>query len=129
MKHEHEAVLAVFDLDQEIERFLPGHGHSGRRAEILVKADRLRVVLVTMNAGIELHEHTAPGPITIQTLRGRMAVVLEGGEVTLDTGAMIALAEGAPHAVRAVEDGAFLLTIGYPSARAAAADDQLPFDR
>ncbi len=126
---DHEAVLAVFDLDQEIDRFLPSGGHSGRRAEILVKADRLRVVLVTMNAGVELHEHTAPGPITIQTLRGRMAVMLGSGEVMLDTGAMIALAEGAPHSVRAVEDGAFLLTIGYPSARAAAADDQLPFDR
>lgn len=129
MSHEHEAVLAVFDLDQEVERLLPGSGHSGRRAETLVKADRLRIVLVTMNAGVELHEHTAPGPISIQTLRGRMAVVLDGGEVTLDAGAMIALTEGAPHSVRAVEDGAFLLTIGYPSARAAAADDQLPFDR
>ncbi|HAX25079.1 MAG TPA: cupin domain-containing protein [Thermomicrobiales bacterium] len=126
---DHESVLAVFDLDQEVDRFLPGGGHSGRRAQILVKADRLRVVLVTMNAGVELHEHTAPGPITIQTLRGRMAVSVGTGEVTLDVGAMIAIVEGAPHSVRAVEDGAFLLTIGYPSARAAAADDHLPFDR
>lgn len=126
---EHESTMAVFDLDQEIERFLPRGGHSGRRAEILVKLDRLRVVLVTMNAGIELHEHTAPGPITIQTLRGRMAITVGSGEVMLDAGAMIAIVADAAHSVRAVEDGAFLLTIGYPSARAAAADDRLPFDR
>lgn len=123
-----DAVLGMFDLDAEIERYAPGDNQSGRRAEILVKVDRLRVVLVTMHAGAELQEHKAPGPITIHTLRGRMTVGSAQGDVDLPAGHVISFAEGVPHSVRAAEAGAFLLTIGYPSARAAAAEARLPID-
>lgn len=104
----------VIDLSAEIERLAPGTTAAGRRAETLLKEDRLRVVLVTMLAGKQLDEHTAPGPITIQTLRGRMTV--SAGEETWDLGpgALIALDAGVRHAVRAAEDGAFLLTIVWP---------------
>jgi quercetin dioxygenase-like cupin family protein len=108
-------VLGKFDLAAEIERFRPGEGASGRRAETLVKTDRLRLVLVTMRTGAALEEHTAPGPITIQTLRGRFVVTAEGRDHELGEGGLIALEAGVHHAVRAVEDGAFLLTIRWQS--------------
>ena len=82
------------------------------RAEILVKTDTIRVVLVTMIEGGELNEHTAPGPITIHTLEGTMEVDLEGEAYTLAAGELISLAPGVRHAVRCSEPGAFLLTIG-----------------
>jgi quercetin dioxygenase-like cupin family protein len=113
-----DVVLGEFALLDEIERYPPGDGASGRRAETLVKNDELRVVLITMRAGAALQEHTAPGPITIQTLRGRFAVDVEGSERELGIGGLIAIATGAPHAVRALEDGGFLLTIGWsPTAK------------
>ena len=62
--------LTTVDLWEEAVRF-PPHEESGRRAETLLKAPDLRVVLVTMRAGAELAEHTAPGTITVQTLQGR----------------------------------------------------------
>ncbi|MCO5177176.1 MAG: hypothetical protein M9890_09435 [Thermomicrobiales bacterium] len=125
---DNDGILGMFDLDQEIERFAPGDNQSGRRAEILIKVDRMRVVLVTMNVGAELQEHKAPGPITIHTLRGRMTVGSPQGDVDLPAGHVISFAENVLHSVRAVEAGAFLLTIGYPAARAAAAESRLPID-
>jgi quercetin dioxygenase-like cupin family protein len=109
------AGLGQFVLADEIERFAPGPGASGRRAEILVKRDGLRVVLITMRAGAALQEHTAPGPITLQALRGRFRVSVERTEGELAAGVLITIAAGVPHAVRAVDDGAFLLTIGGSS--------------
>ena len=106
------AGLGQFVLADEIERFAPGPGASGRRAEILVKRDGLRVVLITMRAGAALQEHTAPGPITLQALRGRFRVSIEQTEGELAAGELIAIASGVPHGVRAIDDGAFLLTIG-----------------
>ncbi|HET7035766.1 MAG TPA: cupin domain-containing protein [Thermomicrobiaceae bacterium] len=109
-----ETILGRFDFDSEIERFAPGEGASGRRAETLIKTDGLRVVLVTMRAGAALHEHTAPGPITIQALRGHLTVSVEGTneEQQLQSGQLIAIAPGVRHAVRAQDAAAFLLTIG-----------------
>lgn len=113
-----DIVLGEFVLPEVIESYPPGPGASGRRAETLIKNDELRVVLITMRTGAALQEHTAPGPITIQALRGRFVVDVEGRERELDTGGLIAIATGAPHAVRALEEGAFLLTIGWsPTAR------------
>ena len=108
-----EHALDFFDLAREIERFPPDDDASGRRAETLVKTDRLRVVLVTLLAGAALHEHTAPGPITIQTLSGRMAVTYDDQQRELGPGQLLALNAGVRHAVRALSAGAFLLTIGW----------------
>ena len=105
-------ILGNFDLSAEIERFAPDpDGASGRRAEILIKHDNLRVVLITMRAGATLQEHSAPGAITIHCLRGRMAVSIGDSEHDLGPNMLISLARGERHSVTAREAGAFLLTI------------------
>lgn len=109
-----DAVLNQCSLADEIERLTPSQDdESGRRAEILVKENDLRVTLVTMRAGIHLAEHTAPVSISIQALKGRMDVEYEGGSATLGPGDFISLRQGVKHSVRAIEDGAFLLTLGW----------------
>lgn len=108
-----ESILGKFHLHDEIARLTPGESRSGRRAETLIKTDRLRVVLVTMRAGSELQEHSAPGPITIQALLGRFSVSVAGEEHDLAHGNLISIQTDVPHTVRAVEDGAFLLTISW----------------
>jgi quercetin dioxygenase-like cupin family protein len=105
-------VAAEVVLDEAIARLVPDRP-SGRRSETLLKAPTLRVVLVTMRAGAELHEHTAPGLVTIQALSGAFVVLVGGEARTLPSGAWIALEAGARHAVRAAADGAFLLTIAW----------------
>lgn len=108
-----EPILGRYDLAAEIARLAPGNNAAGRRAETLIKGDRFRVVLIAMRAGSHLQEHTAPGPITIQALRGDFVVTVGDDESPLPAGGIIALAAGIEHAVRAVSDGAFLLTIGW----------------
>ena len=108
-----DPILGRFDLDAEMTRLAPGDNAAGRRAETLIKGDRFRVVLITMRAGAHLNEHTAPGPITIQALRGDFVLSVGAEESALPAGSLVSLAAGIEHAVRAETDGAFLLTIGW----------------
>lgn len=105
-------ILRSVNLDQEIARFAVDNP-SGRRSEILVKTPTLRVILVTMTAGTEPHEHAVEGPITIQILRGRFELDVEGTGSELGAGDFAVLEGGVRHTVRAIEDGAFLLTISW----------------
>jgi quercetin dioxygenase-like cupin family protein len=104
--------IAQFDLNAEIERFLPDVP-SGRRSETLIKTPRLRVVLITMRAGTELREHVAPGTITVQPIRGRFVFAAGDDEREIVAGTLVSIESEVRHAVRALEDGAFLLTIGW----------------
>lgn len=109
-------VLALTDLDAEIARFPPDPDSVARhRAETLVKTETLRVVLVTMLSGGTMHEHAAPGPITVQVLRGAIRFTVDDAPQELRAGHLISLAPGVEHAVDGLEDGAFLLTIAQLS--------------
>ncbi|CAN5808633.1 hypothetical protein BH20CHL2_BH20CHL2_05590 [soil metagenome] len=108
-----DGFLGMFNVHEEINQYQPGDTAAGRRAETLIKTEGLRVVLVTMRAGITLHEHTAPGPITIHALRGRFVVTFADEERELGPGDIISLSAGVRHAVNTLADGAFLLTIGW----------------
>ncbi|MEZ4500109.1 MAG: cupin domain-containing protein [Thermomicrobiales bacterium] len=105
-------IVRSVHLDEEIDRY-PVRTPSGRRSEILVKTPTLRVVLVTMTAGTESQEHAVEGTITIQALRGRFDIVIDDVAHPVPAGDLFALEGGVRHAVRAVEDGAFLLTIPW----------------
>ncbi len=105
-------IMKSVDLFEEIARLQPD-GQSGRRAEILVKTPTLRVVLTTMKAGIESDEHVVDGPITLQALQGRFSVITGDTATELNQGEFAPLAGGVRHSVRALEDGAFLLTISW----------------
>ena len=108
------SILGVFSFDDEMRKFDPAETTSGRRAETLIKTDNLRVILVTMKQDAELAEHDAPGPITIHALKGRFSVNVDDRDTDLPEGSLVSIEAKRRHAVRAVQDGAFLLTIGWP---------------
>lgn len=106
----------VFNLDDISERFPPDPESVARhRAEILVKSDTLRIVLMTALKGAILHEHSAPGPITVQPLEGKFTFTIDGEPRQLGVGEIAVVAPGIRHAVHCDEDGAFLLTIAHMS--------------
>ena len=107
------AEITRCSLVEEINALTPRDDYSGRRAKILIKEDDLRVTLVTMRAEAELDEHSAPASVNIHVLTGTFDVSYEGGPATLDVGDMLALRKDALHSVRCVDDGAFLLTLGW----------------
>ena len=110
---EGKKIYGKVNLGEVIASLPPDPDSAARhRAEILIKTDTIRVVLITMLEGGEMHEHTAPGPITIHALEGTIEVSVEGEPHSLSSGELISLAPGVKHAVRGVTDGSFLITIG-----------------
>lgn len=109
-------ILRTVDLHEEIARYSVDNP-SGRRSEILVKSPTLRVVLMTMTAGTEANEHAVDGPITVQALTGHFVLAAGSDAIDLPAGRFASLAGGVRHAVRAVEDGALLLTISWISGK------------
>lgn len=108
------APLIDFDLDGELAsiRATDSYHASNHGAVTLVKRNGIRVVLVAIRAGGHMEEHHAPSPITVQVLHGRIRFEVEGGSLELTPGRLIAVAEGIPHRVTGVDDGAFILTFG-----------------
>jgi quercetin dioxygenase-like cupin family protein len=84
---------------------------NGRNGITLVKTARLRVVLEVLQAGTQLAEHRAPGPITVQVLEGAIRFHVEDEVFRVREAETLALPAGQPHSVEAVGDAAFLLTI------------------
>ena len=113
----HDNVLARYSLMDDVERLTPQDDESGRRAEILVKEDDLRVTLVTMRSGVQLDEHAVPVSISIQVLSGRFEVRYDIHTEILESGDFIALRKNVSHTVRSIDDGAFLLTLGWPATK------------
>ncbi|HLK12561.1 MAG TPA: cupin domain-containing protein [Candidatus Binatia bacterium] len=92
-----------------------------RNAITLLKTRGMRVVLVAMHAGTIVRTHHAEGPIALQTLEGRLRFRTDAQEETLGPGALLTLHAGIPHALEAVEDCAYLLTIAGEGAHPAEA--------
>ena len=106
----------VVNLTDVIQEFPPDPNTEARhRAEILVKSDTLRVVLVTALTEGRLHEHSAPGPITVHVLSGRFTLTIDGEPNEMGAGELAIVAPGVRHAVDCVDNGAFLLTIAHLS--------------
>lgn len=104
----------IFNLDNVISEFPPDpESKAKRRAEILVKSDTLRVVLITALTGSRLNEHNAPGPITIQVVHGEFTLTIEGEDRVMKQGDIAIVAPEVMHEVECLQDGAFLLTIAH----------------
>ena len=87
---------------------LPG---KGRQTRSLARESGVSVLLMAMEAGNVLREHSADGVVTVQPLRG-YAVLEAGGEsFELRPGQLLMLQPGVRHDLRAGEQCVVLLTI------------------
>jgi quercetin dioxygenase-like cupin family protein len=71
----------------------------------------LRGLLLHLKAGEELPEHSTPGTITVQCVRGEVVFASGEEQNTLTPGSLISLAAGAPHRASAQPDSLLLVTI------------------
>lgn len=110
-----ESPMLSFDLNAEIEQLRKEDAwQGGRNSKTLVKHADFRVVLTVLKSGARLHEHRAPGRISVQTVAGHIRMHVEGKVFDLPAGHLLALERGIVHDVEALEDSAFLLTIAWP---------------
>ena len=88
--------------------------HTGHNARTLLKYDDLRVVLIALKANMRIPEHKAEGRISVHMLSGHIRLKASSRTFDLHVGNFLALDQGSPHDVEALEDSAFLLTIAWP---------------
>ena len=102
-----------FDLLREQEQLRQEESYRGgdRNAKTLVKEHGLRIVLTVMRSGARLQEHTTAGALSVQTLAGQIRLHAGQDAVDLPVGHIVALDGNVSHAVEAVGESAFLLTI------------------
>ena len=108
------APIIHIELDNELEllRASDSYGAADHAATTILKRPGIRVVLVALKAGGQMHEHHADSPITVQVIQGTIRFDVEGQTLELQPGHLVGVAESLPHRVLGVEDSAFLLTIG-----------------
>lgn len=114
----HTYVLAApimrFNLRTEMERLrqLPSYHQGNPTGKTLVKEPDLRIVLMALKAGARLEEHRASGPISVHALEGRLRLRVAEEAVEMTAGELLMLEPNLAHDVDALEDSAFLLTLG-----------------
>jgi quercetin dioxygenase-like cupin family protein len=107
------------DLTRELEQLHREPGwSSGQNAKTLVKYDDLRIVLMALKAGARIPGHQTEGRISIHAVTGHLKVRAQDRTFDLPAGRLLALDQGVPHDVEALEDSAFLLTIAWPARKA-----------
>jgi quercetin dioxygenase-like cupin family protein len=101
-----------FDLPAEIHRLQAEATWSrGQNARTLVKYGDLRVVLIALQATVQIPEHQAEGRVSIHVITGHVQLKASGRTFALRAGGIVALDRGVRHHVEAVEESALLLTI------------------
>jgi quercetin dioxygenase-like cupin family protein len=108
------ALVLQFDLTAEMEHLRHGqtYEHGGPSGRTLLKEPDLRIVLMTLKAGGRMEEHSASGPSSIHVLEGLVRVRAGEAQGELGPGSLLTMESAVRHEVEAVEDSAFLLTIG-----------------
>jgi quercetin dioxygenase-like cupin family protein len=75
--------------------------------------DGLRQTVLALIGGTELSEHEAPGPASLQVLRGRARLAAGPDSVELAAGQVTPIPQRR-HSVHAEEDAVLLLTVAVP---------------
>lgn len=82
----------------------------GTTRKSLVKDEQVQFSLVCLTAGTEIPEHVASRNVSVTVIEGRGILTLEGREITLQPGVFVYMPAKTPHALRALENLAFLHT-------------------
>jgi quercetin dioxygenase-like cupin family protein len=84
---------------------------AGVLSKVLVKDSCCQYTLFCLAAGTEISEHTSTRNATVNVLEGRGILTLEGQDIALEPGVFVFMPANAPHALKAEENLAFLLTL------------------
>jgi quercetin dioxygenase-like cupin family protein len=88
---------------------------AGILSKILVKDKVCQYTLFCLAANTEISEHTSTRNATIHVLEGQGILTLSGEDIALESGVFVFMTAHAPHALKATENLAFLLTLSDKS--------------
>ncbi|NJN90866.1 MAG: cupin domain-containing protein [Leptolyngbyaceae cyanobacterium SL_5_14] len=84
---------------------------AGVFSKVLHKDICCQYTLFCLATGTDLTEHASTRNATIHVIEGRGTLTLKGQSITLTPGVLVFMPANAPHALRAAENLAFLLTL------------------
>lgn len=89
---------------------LPVDADKTINATPLHKTPGMHILLIALDAQAELKRHTAPGPISVQVIKGSISFRTDNALHDLSVGELLTLEANIPHSVYAHESSAFLVT-------------------
>lgn len=101
-----DIAVELATLEQE-----PSWQRGDRNARTLVEQDGFRLVLTALKMGARLRPHRTRGWVSINVIEGLLRLRAAGRELDIPAGHILVLDHDEPHAVEAVEDSAFVLTV------------------
>lgn len=96
----------VTQLREEIE-----YPSAGILTKVITKDKACQYTLFCLGATAEISEHTSTRNAAIHVLEGKGILRLSGKDITLEPGIFVVIQANAPHALKAEENLAFLLTL------------------
>ena len=84
---------------------------TGVKSKILLEDANCRYALMSVAAGMHIAEHASPRNATVNVIEGQGLLMLEGKEIVLELGVFVFIPATAGHAIKAVTNLAFLLTL------------------
>lgn len=84
---------------------------TGVRRKNLLEDANCQYALMSLAAGTEIAEHTSPRNATVNVIEGQGILTLEGKEIALKPGVFVFMPAAAPHALKAIANLTFLLTL------------------
>jgi quercetin dioxygenase-like cupin family protein len=89
---------------------------TGAKSKTLIEDENCRYTLMALAAGMHFPEHANPRNATVNVIEGQGVLTLEGEEIVLGSGIFVFIPATAPHAIKAITNLAFLLTLSEPVA-------------
>ena len=83
---------------------------AGVLTKILVKDNNCQHTLVCLATGSDIAKHNSARNATVNVLEGKGILTLEGKDIVLEPGVFVFMPARAPHALKAEENLAFILT-------------------
>jgi len=82
-----------------------------RNAITIFKSKGMRLVLIALHSGAVMNANKGIGILSVQVLEGQIRFATKSQTTELSQGQMLALHEGIPHSLTAIEETTILLTL------------------
>ena len=109
--------IMAFAIAEEISKIKADQPstNQGKRSAVLAKNEHVSIVLAVLARGEALQEHQTDGQITVTVVQGAIRFDALNERVRLNAGGLLTLRPGIRHAVEALEDSAFMITVCAPT--------------
>ena len=88
---------------------------AGVLSKALLQDKTCQYTLFCLAADTEISEHTSTRNAVVQGIEGTGILTLEGKDISLEPGVFIIMPAHAPHALKAISNLSFLLTLSQPN--------------